>query len=56
MGPNLSGPFREVVGLGSMSDCLGPKYKVIDIEESSICGGGRLARFYINRDYANDEK
>ena len=41
----VSGPFREVVGLGSynmyMGDRLEPK-KAIDIGEWTICGGSQL--------------
>ena len=52
MGPTLTGPFREVIGLGSYivtmvlyGDRLRPK-KVINIRECSICGAGRLEIFY----------
>ena len=52
MGPAIDGPFSEVVGLGntiSMVNRMGNRYgtnKVADIGEWSICGGGRLERFY----------
>ena len=53
--PILNGPFREVVGLGSYNNITmvlfgtlqNDRYRgVVDIGECSICGGGRLQRFY----------
>ena len=56
-GPNLTGPFREVVGSGiggevgqgvkiSLSVIVWEPNKAIDIGKWSIFGGGRLERFY----------
>ena len=45
--PTLSGSFREVVGLGMfILAIVWARNKAIDIEEWSICGCGRLERFY----------
>ena len=29
MGPTLGGPFREVVGLGSVNICMGDRYRAV---------------------------
>ena len=54
VGLTLSGPFSEVVGIGSRNIvtmvlhrwCYTKRYKAIDIGEWSICGGARLERLY----------
>ena len=52
MGPILSGPCRETVGLGSLDDivwaidCLVPNKAITIIGEWLICGAGRLEIFY----------
>ena len=43
MGPTLGGPFRKVVGLGTI---VCDRNKAIDIGDWSIFEGGRLVRFY----------
>ena len=44
MGPTLSGPFREVIGLRNQNIYL--QIKAIDDWEWLICGGGRFERFH----------
>ena len=49
MGLTLSGRFREVVDLGvriSAWSIVWDQNKAIDVVEWSICGAGRLERFY----------
>ena len=41
-GLTLNGPFKEVIGLGTLWD----PNEAIDIRMWSICGGGQLERFY----------
>ena len=50
-GPTLNGPFKEVVGLGSLNMLIyngngWDRNKAIAIDKWWICGGGRLERFY----------
>ena len=49
-GLTLNGPFREVAGLGKLeyasNGTVGEPNEAINKGESSICGGGRLERFY----------
>ena len=51
MGLTLSGPLREVVGLGSYNsvtmDRSGPN-KMIDIGEWSLYGDGQIDRFLLD--------
>ena len=53
MGPTLNRSFREVIGLGRNNTItmvwviVWDRNKAIDIEVSSICGGGRLDKLLL---------